>query len=192
MKQVVRTSDVLTKKNVIKGISDIPGGISIDLSTLVAGAAVPEANPLSAASSGIRKVCKQGLLLTGTTTTSLVVATATNHFKVGDNIFRVVGGPAYDADSVTDNGDGTTTIVVGTAITGAAAGQWIYEGSGAEGADTGAFENSAEVIAKHAFEVPSDTQVIWIADAYIRADVVENCIAPLHLAQVSGIQEVKY
>lgn len=193
MRQIVSTSDKLTAKNVINGISDIPGGISLVLSTLVAGAFVPEGTPISAPTDGKRTICKQAQLLAGSTTTALVVATETNHFKVGDGVMQVVGGASYDVDSVVDNGDGTTTVTVGTALESAAAGTWIYESSGAEGADTGALSNEADVILKHPFVAPvAATEVIYMVDGYIRADVVEDCIGDLYLATLPGVLEVKY
>lgn len=198
MQQITKTSDALTKKNIINRISDVPGGVSIDLSTLTAGVIIPEATPLAAPSSGKRKVCKQAKLLAGSTTTVFRVESATNPFKTDDIIFQQVGGKAYagtvaKAVGTDSNGVLYDTITVDTALEAATAGIYIYESSrtAGEGADTGALENAADTILKEAFQVPSATQVIWMKDAFVRADVVEGCIGSLYLAALD-VKEVKY
>lgn len=189
MQQIVKTQDALTKKNIINRISDIPGGVSLTLADLPVGAVIVEGTPLQAPSSGKRTVCKQAQILAGSTTTVFVVSTATNPFKVGDYLMQQTGGAAYAITDVTDNGDGTTDLTVGTALESATAGTWLYQSS-ATGATAGAVYE-ADAILKFAFEVPSASQVIWQADAYLRADVLEGVIAPLYLATVD-VKEVKY
>lgn len=142
MQQIVKTSDALTKKNIINRLADIPGGISLLLSTLITGAVVVEGNPLSAPSSGKRTVCKQAKILAGSTTTAVVVSTATNQFKVGDFVGSQVGGKAYAVSSLTDNGDGTTDINIGTAIDTVTTDNFIYQMS-AEAAGTDSTFNIA-------------------------------------------------
>ncbi len=171
MQQIVSNSDKLTRKNIINRISDIPGGVSLTLADLVVGEVVPEGTPLSAASSGKRTVCKQAKLLAGSTTTVFVVESDTHNFKVGEYLMQQTGGNAYAITGIVDNGDGTDDITVGTALEAATAGIFIYQSS-ATGAAAGALSNEAEVILKSAFEVPSASQVIWIKDAYVRADVL--------------------
>ncbi len=191
MQQILKTSDLIAKKNIINRISGVPGGVSLAVTNLVAGSVIPEGIPISAPSSGVRTICKQAQLLTGSTTTALVVATQANQFKVGDGIMQAVDGASYDVDTVEDEGDGTTTVTVGTALESATVGTWIYESSGAEGARTGALENAPDVILKAAFVVPSTTQVILIKDALVRADVHENVIGPLNLATLD-VNVIKY
>jgi hypothetical protein len=197
MKQITKSSTALSRKNIINRIADVPGGISLTVADLTAGKIVIEGCPLTAPSSGKRTVCKQAVLLTGSTTTVFRVESSTNQFKTGDIIFQQVGGAAYAGTVVTEVGTvgGVLydTITVGTALESATVGTFIYQSSvsAGEGADTGALENAADVIIKEALEVPSDTQVILIKDAYQRADVVENCIGPLYLASLD-VNEIKY
>ena len=191
MQQIVTTSDKITKKNVINRVSDIPGGVSLTLADLVVGQVVEEATPLSAAASGKRTVCKQAKLLTGSTVTVFVVDSQLHNFKVGEYLMQVVGGAAYAITDITDNGDGTSDITVGTALEAATTGIFIYQSS-ATGASAGALSNAAEVIMKSGFEVPSAAQVIWIRDAFVRADVYAGVIGPLYLATLPGIIEINY
>lgn len=191
MQQIQSNSDKLTKKNIINRISDVPGGISLVLTNLVAGQVVEEGTPLTAPASGKRTVCKQAKLLTGSTTTILNVDSALHNFKVGDHVMQQVGGVGATISDITDNGDGTTSITVGTALESAAAGTFIYQSSAA-GATAGALSNIAEVILKDAFEVPVNAQVIYMKDAFVRADVYANVIGPLYLADLSGVLEINY
>lgn len=191
MRQIVSTSDKITKKNVINRISDVPGGVSLTLADLVAGQVVEEATPLTAPSSGKRTVCKSAKLLTGSTTTVFVVDSQLHNFKVGEYLMQAVGGAAYAITTIVDNGDGTSDITVGTALEAATAGIFIYKSS-ATGAAAGALNDVPEVIMKDAFEVPSDAQVIWIRDAYVRADVYADVIGPLYLATLPGVIEINY
>lgn len=191
MQQITTTSDKITKKNVINRISDVPGGVSLTLADLVAGQVVQEAVPLTAPSSGKRTVCKQAVLLTGSTTTVFKVDSQLHNFKVGEYLMQVVGGAAYAITDITDNGDGTTDITVGTALEAATAGIFIYQSS-ATGASAGALSNAAEVILKSGFEVPTLAQVIWIKDAHVRADVYAGVIGPLYLASLPGVIEINY
>lgn len=190
MIQITKTSDVLVKKNIINRITDIPGGVSILLSTLVAGSYVLEGTPLSAPSSGKRTVCKQAVILTGSSTTAIKVAELTHNFKVGDFIGTKTAGKAYAITSIT-NASGVDTLNVGTAIDTPSTGGFIYEMAAEAASNTSALKNVADVILKEAFQVPATTQVIFIADAYLRADVVENCIGSEYLATMD-IKVVKY
>jgi len=194
MEQITKSSDALTKKNIINRISDIPGGVSIVLSTLVVGNIVLEGTPLAAPSSGKREICKQAKLLAGSTTTVFRVETGTHHFKTGEYIMQATGGAAYAGTVVvaagTANGITYDTITVGTALESGAEGTFIYQSS-ATGAAAGALSNVADTIIKEPFEVPATTQVIWMADAHLRADVVEATIGALYLATLD-VNEVKY
>jgi len=58
--------------------------------------------------------------------------------------------------------------------------------------NTSALMNAADVILKEAFEVPSTTQVIFVADAQVRADVLENAIGSEYLVTLPGVIVVKY
>lgn len=191
MQQIQTNSDKLTKKNVINRVSDVPGGVSLTIADLVAGQVVEEATPLTAPSSGKRTVCKQAKLLTGSTVTVFVVDSELHNFKVGEYLMQEVGGAAYAITGIVDNGDGTSSITVGTALEAATAGIFIYKSS-ATGASAGALNDVPEVITKDAFEVPSASQVIFMHDAYVRADVYADVIAPLYLATLPGIIEINY
>lgn len=191
MQQIVVTSDKVTKKNIINRVSDVPGGVSLTLADLVIGQVVQEAVPLSAPSSGKRTVCKQAVLLTGSTVTVFVVDSQLHNFKVDEYLMQAVGGAAYAITDITDNGDGTSDITVGTALESGTAGVFIYQSS-ATGATAGALSNAANVIMKDGFEVPSVAQVIWMRDAQVRADVYAGVIGPLYLATLPGIIEIQY
>jgi hypothetical protein len=208
MQQITKTAEKLTKKNIINRISDVPGGVSLVLSTLVPGNAVLEGTPLSAPSSGIRSVCKQAQILTGSSTTVFRVKAGMHNFKVGDFIMRIAGGLAYAVTAVATNvgavnaaditakyantGDLYDTITIGTAVESATVGGYIYQAAAQSASTTSALLLAADTIIKEAFVVPAAaSQVIWMADAYIRADVVEGCIGSLYLATLD-VNEVKY
>lgn len=129
MQQITSSSDKFTKKNIQNRqlAQMIPGGCSMDLSTLAAGVVVPEGTPLTAPASGKRKVCKQAVILTGSTTTVFVIDTDSNPFAVGEFLGVQTGGLAYEITDITDNGDGTTDVTVDTALENATVGGFLYE-----------------------------------------------------------------
>ncbi len=189
MKQIVQTADTLAKKVIVNRISDVPGGISLTVADLVAGATVIEGTPVTVPTDGKRTVCKQAKALADTTVDAVKVETALNNFKVGDIIGTQLLGKAYAIASI-DTLDGVDTLNVGTSIDLAAEGDFIYE-MAAETADAAALKNEADAILKEAFIVPSDEQVMFIEDCYLRADVIADEIGPLYLASLS-VLEVKY
>jgi len=191
MIQITSTSEKLAKKNIINRISDVPGGVSVVLSTLVVGNVVAEGTPLSAPTNGKRTVCKQAKVLAGPSTTEIPVEAGTHHFKVGDFVGSIVGGKAYAITEI-PTANGIDTITVGTAIDLPVEGAFIYEMAAEAAADTSALKNTPDAILKEAFEVPSAAQVIYVVDAFLRADVVQSCIGSVYLALLKGILEVKY
>lgn len=190
MQQITKTSDKQTKKVIVNRISDVPGGISLDLSNLVAGKTVVEGSALSAPTSGKRSICKQAKVLAGSTPTAINVESASNQFKVGDFIGTKVGGKAYAISAITTL-NGVDTIAVGTAIDAPTIGGFVYECAAESALDTSALKNAADAILKEAFDVPSTSQVIYMADAYLRADVLANEIGSEYLATLDVV-EVKY
>ena len=190
MQQVTTTSDVLGKKVIINRISDVPGGISLLIANLVAGKHVQEGTPLTAPSSGARTVCKEAVLLTGSVAAALKVSSQLNNFKVGEFIGQKLDGIAGTITEITTS-DGVDTIAIDSDLEAFAAGTAIYE-MAALATDDSALKNTPDVILKEAYEVPSTSQVIVIKDALVRADVQENCIGALNLAQLPGVIVIKY
>lgn len=194
MQQITSSSDRLTKKNIQNRqlAQMIPGGVSMDLSTLAAGVVVHEGNPLSAPSSGLRKVCKQAKILTGSTTTVFVVDTNSNPFAVGEYLGRQTGGLAYAITDITDNGDGTTDITVGTALEDATVGGFLYEMAAESSGTSSALKNTPDCILAYAFEAPSVSQVIFKQDGILIGTVIEGTIGSEYLDLLKGIVESKY
>lgn len=128
MEAITTTSDVSTKINIIniEKARDIPGGASIELSSLIDANVIQQATPLSAPTTGVRKVCKQGVVLTGSTTTVINVTVGDHNFKVGDFIGTKVGGLAYAITDITATAT-VDAITVGTAIDTPATGAYIYQ-----------------------------------------------------------------
>jgi hypothetical protein len=196
MKQITTQTDVLTKKNVIHRIADVPGGVSLTIAYLPAGAVISEATPLSAPSlcgascSGKRIVCKSAEILSGSTTTDIKVASVTNPFKVGDFLCAKEDGKAYVITEI-EVSEGVATLTVGTAIDADVDG-WVYEAKKEETTDGSTFANQPDAILLEAFEVPTDTMVIVVGDALLFAVVREDSIAPAYLAKLGTIKEAKY
>jgi hypothetical protein len=126
MQQISTSSDVKGRKNVLHRIADVPGGISMELASLVAGLIVNEGSPLAAPSSGLRKLCKAAKVLTGTTTSALKVANGAHHFKVGDFVCTKIGGLASAIATITTSNGVDILNLVGT-IEALSAGDWIYQ-----------------------------------------------------------------
>jgi len=197
MKQIQKSQTLLSRKNIINRIADVPGGISLTLADLVEGNVVPEATPVTAPTDGKRSICKQAAILDGSTTTVFRVESGMHQFAVGDVIMQATGGAAYAITAIAvgaGEAAGITydTITVGTALESAAANTFIYESSAA-GASAGALKNEADAILKFAFIAPAaGDYVIYPNGALLHADIVEHAVGALHLAQLKNITVVKY
>lgn len=190
MKQITTVSDILTKKNIINRISDVPGGVSLDVTALNSGKIVPEASPISAPISGIRHICKQAKLLAGSALNSLKVDASSNHFKVGNFVGSQTGGKAYPITDVSEV-DGVATLTLSVGINSAAEGIFIYE-MAEQSVTASALKYAADVILKSPFQVPAESQVLWASDAFVRADILEGVIGDLYFATLPGILTIKY
>ena len=117
MEAITTTSDVSVKINIlnIENARDIPGGASVQLSTLINGNIIEQGTPLSAPSSGVRSVCKQAVILTGSTTTAIKVTNGKHNFNVGCFIGTKTGGKAYAITDI-ETASGVDTLTVGTAM----------------------------------------------------------------------------
>lgn len=191
MQKITTEQTVNARKLVINRVSYVPAGISLALANLVSGVVVPEATPLTAPSSGLRTVCKQAQVLTGSTTTVKKVITGEHHFKVGDFLTSGAGTPSYAITEITSSA-GVDDITVGTAIGVTAEGTFIYEAVDEQGT-TSVLENTPDTILQDAFIVPpASTTVLQLGVSLIRADVLEDAIAPEYLALLPNIAVVKY
>lgn len=179
-------------KVVVNRISDVRGGVSIDNTALVAGKYVLEGTPLTAPVNGKRKPCKQAILLDGSTTTSAVVDSVTNQFKVGDFVAVKTGGKAYAITAIT-TADGKDTMTIGTAIDAVNVGDIIFQAAAQSATTTSAVLNVPDVILKNHYKVPViGTTVMDLAGAFVRADVYAGYIHEAYLATCKGILEIKY
>lgn len=191
MEQISVTNSTKVKKNVVECLSYVPNGVSIDVSTLVAGVLVPEATPLAAPSSGKRLICKQAVLLVGSTGTVLKLTNGSHHFAVGNVIMLTAGGAAYTVQTIT-TANGVDDVTLNGSIGAPSEGDFVYEAA-VEGASGAALENDADAILKEAFWAPAaGTRVIEVQDALLHALVAQNSVGPLYLAQLKGVIEVKY
>jgi len=192
MIEITSTSDASTPINIIniEKARDIPSGASVQLSTLINGNVVPQAVPLSAAASGVRSVCKQGTVLTGSTTTVIKIATGAHNFKVGDFIGIEEGGIAYAITSIIET-TGVDAITVGTAIGTPVTNEWIYEMAAEAAATTSAFLNVPVCISGKAFTVDT-SKVMEAIPAYVGASVVGGVIGTAYLAYMNNIDEISY
>jgi len=191
MKQITTTSEKLTKKNIINRGSDVRGGVSLTIADLVAGSVVPEGTPLTKPASGLRTVCKQAVVLTGSTTTVINVEELTHQFKVGNFIGTKLLGKAYAITGIV-NAAGVDAITVGTAIDAPVTGEFIMEMVAQAATNTSALKNTANTITKSGFEVSSDSLVFQAADAFVRADILSGVLAPEYLATLPGVIEIEY
>lgn len=192
MEAIKVTSDVSVKINIvnIERSRDIPAGASVQLSELIDGNVVEQAVCLSAPTSGVRSVCKQGTVLTGSTTTVINVATGEHNFKVGEFIGTKEGGKAYAITDITET-SGVDAITVGTAIDTPVTGEWIYEMAAEAATDTSAFKNIPVCIGGKAFKV-DQTKLMEAIPAYVGASVVGGVIGTAYLAYLKNIDEVSY
>lgn len=192
MEAIVQTSDVSVAINIlnIERARDIPAGASIELASLIDGNVIQQATPLAAPATGVRKVCKQAICLTGSTTTVKNVTTGTHNFKVGDILCNVEGGVAYAITGIVTT-SGVDAITVGTSIGANAAGSFIYEAAATSASTTSAFKNKPVCIAGKAFKV-DQSKVVEAIPAYVGASVVSGVIAPLYLAYMKNIDAIAY
>jgi len=192
MKEISVTKDVNVKINIIniERSRDIPGGASIKLSTLVNGGVVQQGTPLSAPTAGIRSVCKQAVIKTGSTTTAVKVPTGEHHFKVGDFIGVKEAGKAYAITGITTDGT-LDTLTVGTAIDAVTVGAFIYEMAAEAASNTSAFKNVPVCVAATAFTV-DQSKVLEAIPAIVACSIRSGVIGSAYLAVLKNIDEVSY
>lgn len=189
---VKKASDSLVPSVWINGkgkIADIPMGVSVSVTNLVAGATLLDGSVLGAASSGVRTVCKYAKCLTGTTTTSIKVATLGNQFKVGDIITCKLLGKAYAITAISSSG-GVDTMTVGTAIDAPLSnGGFIYEAAAEAATNTSALKDTApEAITGTNMQVDSASNLT--VDAWVIATVKAGMIGPLLVDALVANQKV--
>lgn len=192
MQNITTNQTIDARKLVINRVSYIPAGVSLALANLVSGIVVPEATPLTAPSGGVRTVCKQAQVLASSTTTVKKVNTGEHHFKVGDFLTSGAGTPSYAITTIT-SAAGVDDITVGTAIGATAEGTFIYEAVD-EQPTTSVLENTpGDCILQDAFVVPAaGTMVLQLGVGLVRADVLEDAIAPEYLALLPHVAVIKY
>lgn len=192
MEAVTVTSDVSVKINIIniEKARDIPAGASVQLSDLINGNIIEQATPLSAPTSGVRLVCKQAVILAGSTTTAIKVTTGEHNFTVGEFIGTKTLGKAYAIDSIT-TASGVDTIAVGTAIDTPTTGEFIYEMAAEAASNTSALKNTPVCISGKAFKV-DQTKVMEAIPAYVSASVVADVIGSENLSLLKNIDEISY
>lgn len=191
METISVTSDVSTAINIlnIENARDIPSGCSVKLSTLINGNVVEQAVPLSAPVSGVRSVCKQGKVLTGSTTTVINLTTGKHNFKVGDVIGTKEAGKAYAITTIVTT-SGVDAVTVGTAIDTPVTGGFVYEMAAAV-ASGSAFLNVPVCVGGRAFQV-DQTKVMEAIPAYAAASVAGGVIGDAYLAYLKNVDAINY
>ena len=120
MKQIQTYEDVLSRKNIINKDRawDIPGGVSIKPDNLIKGRFLPEGTMAPPNASGYRRVCKQALVLEGSSAQLLIVDKKFNHFKEGDIVMKSKGtsNKAYKIASVLATAGDKEVLKVSTVI----------------------------------------------------------------------------
>jgi len=191
MEAIKVTSDVSTAINIlnIEKARDIPGGASVKLSDLIYGNVIEQATPLSAPATGVRTVCKQAVLLTGSTTTSLKIATGEHNFIVGSVVGVKTGGKASAVVSVTET-TGVDALVVAT-LDAVTVGGFVYEMAAVGTTTTSALLNTPVCISGKAFQV-DQTKVIEAIPAYVGASIVADVVGSEYLSLLKNIDSISY
>lgn len=148
---VKKSSDVVAPTRFLsnKGkVADSPQGISIKTSELVNGSILLDGNVVAEPSSGVCSVIKSAKAQTGSTTTSIIVPTLGNQFKVGDFIGSETGGIAYAITAISSSAStGMDTMTVGTAIGDPLAGDgFVYQMAAEAAATTSALSGTPYAI----------------------------------------------
>lgn len=191
MEAIKTTSDTLVSINIIniERARDIPSGASVQYSDLINGNIIQQATPLTAPTNGVRNVCKQAVVLTGSSTTVINVATGSHNFIVGNFIGTKTAGKAYAITSIVSS-NGVDSITVGTAIDTPVTGEYIYEMAGAT-ASASVLLNTPVCISGKAFTV-DQTKVMEAIPAYVAASVKAGVIGPEYLSLLKNIDEISY
>jgi len=190
MQKITSQKSATGRLGVINRISYVPAGFSLSVAELIAGNILEEGTPLAAPVAGLRKVCKQAIILAGSTTTAIKVDALKNHFKVGDFIGVKTAGKAYAITAIA-TASGVSTLTVGTAIDAVTEGAFIYQMAAEAASNTSALLNSPKVILGSGMTVNSD--VAWqTGSALVRADVYTEVVGPAYLALLPQIVEIEY
>lgn len=187
--RIKRQSDTRQVPCIAHRIADIPGGVTVDISTL-GGPILLEGTPIAVGTAGKYNVCKTAKIVTAAAIDAVAYEVAKgHHFKVGQ--FLGTGSVAYAITAIDKTGADKDVITLGTTLgVVLAVGTVVYEAAGASAAAAVAINTTPLAIVGSSYDVVASENLI--CEAFVIAVVKEASAVPVLAAQKTALKSIIY
>lgn len=187
--RIKRQSDTRQVPCIVHRVADIPGGVTIDITTL-GGSILYEGTPIAVGTSGKYNVVKTAKVVTEAANDATAYEVAKgHHFKVGDSIGA--GDKAYTITAIdkTTNAD-KDVLTIGTTLgVVTAVGTVLYQAT-ADSATTMTAKATPVAIVGSSYDVVASENLI--CEAFVIAVVKETNAVPVATAQKTALKSIIY
>jgi len=187
--RIKRQNDTRQVGCIMHRVADIPGGVTIDISTL-GGSILLEGTPIAVGTSGKYNVAKTAKMVTQAANNATTYEVAKgHHFKVGQYIGT--GSVAYTITAIdkTTNADKDVITLNTTLGVVVAVGVVLYEAA-AESAAAAAALNTPVAIVGSSYDVAASENLV--CEAFVIAVVKETNSVPVLAAQKTALKSIIY
>lgn len=183
--RVKRQKDVKQLHCIQHRIADIPGGVTVDISALVAGSILKEGTPIAKGTNGLYNVVKTATLTKAATATDTVYEVSKgNQFKVGDFFSAKKGAKAYAITSINRDSADKDVITVGTTLGAVyALGTTAFEAKAESATTSSDYKNASVAIVGESHDVEANENLLVSA---MVIGVVQESKAPAISAEIKA------
>lgn len=189
--RIKRQSDTRQVGCILHRVADIPGGVTIDISTL-GGSTLLEGTPIAVGATGKYNVVKTAKLVTDAANNATTYEVAKgHHLKVGDSIG--VGAKAYSITAIDKSASDKDVLTLGTTLGvayTAANGVVFYEAAADSATTMTAKYTSVVGIVGSSYNVEASENLV--VEAMVIAVVKEANSVPLNSYQKTALKSIVY
>jgi hypothetical protein len=187
--RIKRQSDTRQVGCILHRVADIPGGVTIDISTL-GGSTLLEGTPIGVGATGKYNVVKTAKMVTQAANNAVNYEVAKGHqFKVGQYIGT--GSVAYTITAIdkTTNAD-KDVITLNTTLGVVCAVDLVLYEAAAESAAAAAAKNTAVAIVGSSYDITASENLV--VEAFVIAVVKETNAVPVLAAIKTALKSIIY
>lgn len=156
--RIKRQQDQRHLHSIVHRVADIPGGVTVDISTLVPGTILKEGTVIAKGTNGLYNVVKTATVTKAATATDTDYEVSKgNQFKVGDFFAAKTGAKAYAITAINRDDPAKDVITLGTTL-GAAVplGSTVFEAAGESAATSSKLKSTPLAVIGEAHEVEAN------------------------------------
>lgn len=182
--RVRRQKDVKQLHCIEHRIADIPGGVTVDISTLVAGSILSEGTPIAKGSGELYNVVKTATLTKAAAAADVIFEVKKgSQFKVGDFFAGKKGAKAYAITAINRDDPAKDVITLGTALGALPLGTTVFEAKAESATTTSDFKNVAFAVVGESHNVEANENLLVSA---MVIGVVRESKAPASSAEIKA------